>query len=220
MDNKLKAIDIARVIYSGNGKFISFEPDVCGFMNSDGKVELIDPVNGDIWEKPLNLYYITKNTIIMNDRQLTKNYMKSFVINRHTFKTIFTLDSELVIVEDIMYEGIKSLNNYMNGIYHTFYDLDGYKIGEVWTDTARIRVMNIFNNVYMVTGDNTLDGDAETDGTTSFYYYNKQSNKLEPLIEYDNKHYYENIADGKFVRYNKRDYRDCSVVDLSSMIKN
>ena len=218
MGNKLDRIAMARMLYEGDGKFIQFEPDVCGFINKNGRVELIDPVNGDIWKKPLNLYYITENTIILNDRDLSKNYIKSYVIDRHKFTTIFSLESELVVVEDIMYEGMKGLTDYISGRYHTIYDLDGHWIGEVWTDTARIRVTNVDTDIYMITADNTLDGESETDGTTSFYYYNKQLNKLESLIEYDNKHYYENIADGKYVVYNKQDYKDSEVINLKTLL--
>lgn len=215
MDTKLRSqLCLIQMSYNITGNITKIDTGLYGFMQKDRKIILVNLKTMTPLDDSYNIVYYNDNLIVLHKLN-TSNFLNStIIIDRNTFEELYRTSNYIYVEGDVLYEVNSKITTDISDA--NIFDIKGNKIGNIslgWSP----RLKNIAcTDYYIYTYTNTFDNEKESLGTYGIMHYIKEDNTIKDVwksLDYDA----EEIAEGKVMFCNTKDYRETYVYDFREM---
>lgn len=215
MDTKLRSqLCLIQMSYNIAGNITKIDKDLYGFMQQDRKIILVNLKTMTPLDNGYNIVYYNDKLLVLNNLNTSNFSNSTIIIDRNTFEELYRTSSYIYVEGDILYEVNSKITTDISDT--NIFNLKGNKIGKISLG-HNPRIENITGtDYYIYSYTNTFDNECESLGTYGIIHYIKGANNIKEIwksLDYDA----EEIAEGKVMFCNTKDYREAYVYDFREM---
>lgn len=200
--------------YNIAGYITKIDTDLYGFMQQDRKIILVNLRTMTPLDNSYNIVYYNDKLIVL-DNINTSNFSNiTIILDRNTFEELYKTSNYIYVEGDILYEVNSKITQDI--IESNIFDSRCNKIGKVGLG-YNSRLENITGTDYFIFKYTTAlaDGSRALE-THGIIHYIKDGNTIKEIwksMDYDA----EEIAEGKVLFCNNKNYREVYVYDFREM---